>query len=271
MAMKLPQRATKTKTDSSLSISPMQTYPLEPVRLRPFSCTIRRFLSGPLAGAALLCAAGALLLATAAHGRPLMAGSTLVGSLSEMWTAVTDWVAASYARAPALILGLTALVAAPPLALVGFLFLRRDPEADDISEQETQLIQRGRSGDEPEPRDAVKTGHVALRPLAAWVDVLNGEDVAPGAEPRYGLQRALILRIGRESDNDVQLTHTTVHRYHAAIHRTEDAEFVITDLSSAAGNGVIVNGRAVAEARLANGDMIELGKAKLKFSTAPAV
>ncbi|AHB48101.1 signal peptide protein [Hyphomicrobium nitrativorans NL23] len=232
---------------------------------------MRRFLGGPLACAGVLCAVGALLLASAAHGRPLVAGAVLVGSLGEAWMAVMDWIAASYARAPALVLGLTALVAAPPLALVGFLFLRRDAEADDIAELETQLIQRGRGGDEPEPRDAVRTGHVALRPLAAWVEVLNGNEVAPDAEPRYGLPRALILRIGRESDNDVQLTHTTVHRYHAAIHRTEDAEFVITDLSSVDGNGVVVNGRAVAEARLANGDVIELGKARLKFSTAPAV
>ena len=249
----------------------MQTYPLEPVRLRPFSCAMRRFLSGPFAGAGVLCTVGALLLASAAQGRPLMAGSLQVGSLGEAWVAVLDWVAASYARAPALVLGLTALVAAPPLALVGFLFLRRDAEPDDIGQQDTQLIQRRRGGEDLEPRDAVRTGHVALRPLAAWVEVLNGEEVAPDAEPRYGLQRALILRIGRENDNDVQLTHTTVHRYHAAIHRTEDAEFVITDLSSADGNGVVVNGRAVAEARLANGDTIELGKARLKFSTAPAV
>ena len=249
----------------------MQTYPLEPIRLRPFSCVMRRFLSGPFMCAGVLCAVGVLFLASAAHGRPLAAGSTLVGSLGEAWTAVMDWIGASYARAPALILGLTALVAAPPLALVGFLFLRRGAERDDVEELETQLIQRGRSSEDPEPRDAVRTGHVALRPLAAWVEVLNGEEVAPEAEARYGLQRALILRIGRESDNDVQLTHATVHRYHAAIHRTEDAEFVITDLSSVDGNGVVVNGRAVAEARLANGDMIELGKAKLKFSTAPAV
>ncbi len=249
----------------------MQTYPLEPVRLRPLSCTTRRFLNGPFAWASVMCAVGAFLLASAAHGRPLAASFALVGSLGEVWTAVTDWIAASYARAPALVLGLTALVAAPPLALVGFLFLRRESESDDIAEQSTQLIHRGRGGEEPEPRDAVRTGHVALRPLAAWVDVLNGDDVAPEALPRYGLKGALILRIGRESDNDIQLTHTTVHRYHAAIRRTEDAEFVITDLSSAAGNGVVVNGRAVAEARLANGDMIELGKAKLKFSTAPAV
>jgi hypothetical protein len=32
----------------------------------------------------------------------------------------------------------------------------------------------------------------------------------------------------------------------------------------------VVNGRAVAEARLGSGDVIELGNARLKFSAAPA-
>jgi hypothetical protein len=32
----------------------------------------------------------------------------------------------------------------------------------------------------------------------------------------------------------------------------------------------VVNGRAVAEARLASGDVIELGKARLKFSAGPS-
>lgn len=249
----------------------MPSLPLEPFQIRPSSRAMRRLLMGPVACGGCLCVLAAVMLASAAHGRPVAAGAVLIGSLGEMWTVVADWVAASYARAPALVLGLAALVAAPPLALAGFLFLRRDGEADEAAEQNTQLLRRGRNGEDPAPRDGVRTGHVALRPLAAWVELVNGDEVAPGAKPCYGLQRVLILRIGRESDNDVQLVDTTVHRYHAAIHRTEDAEFVITDLSSAAGNGVMVNGRSVAEARLANGDTIELGRAKLRFSTAPAV
>ena len=266
--MKLPQSATKTKTDSSLSISPMQMSSLEPVRLRLLSGRMRRIPGGGATLAGFVCA---ISVASAAHGSPIAAGTVLIGSLGETWAAFADWVAVSYARAPALVMGLAALVAVPPLALAGFLLRRRETEADDIAEANTQVLKRTRDGEAPEPRDGVRTGHVALRPLAAWVELVNGDEVAPDAAPRYGLQRALILRIGRESDNDVQIVDTTVHRYHAAIHRTEDAEFVITDLSSANGNGVVVNGRAVAEARLANGDTIELGKAKLRFSTAPAV
>ena len=78
------------------------------------------------------------------------------------------------------------------------------------------------------------------------------------------------MRIGRDGDNDICLSEMTVHRYHAAVHRTEDADFVITDLSSAGGNGVKVNGNAVAEARLEDGDLIELGLARLKFIAKPA-
>lgn len=219
--------------------------------------------------AVLFVASGAHALATAHYARPLAVGVGLQGSVAGAWALFLDWVAASYARAPALVLGLTALVAVPPLALVGYLLRRREAEAVELSELVTQSYRGPRTGD-PEPRDGVRTGHVALRPLNAWVEIVNRTDVAPDAEARYGLKRALI-RIGRESDNDVQLADTTVHRYHAAIHRTEDAEFVITDLSSADGNGVVVNGRAVSEARLSNGDTIELGIAKLKFTTAPAV
>lgn len=206
---------------------------------------------------------------TAAATRPLAAGVALQASFADTWALFTGWVAASYARAPALVLGLAALVAVPPLALLGYFLRKPDAEAEEMSELVTQSYRAPRTGD-PEPRDGVKTGHVALRPLNAWVEIVNAAEVAPDAEARYGLRRALI-RIGRESDNDVQLADTTVHRYHAAIHRTEDAEFVITDLSSAEGNGVVVNGRAVSEARLSNGDTIELGIAKLKFTTAPAV
>lgn len=256
----------------------MQISSLDPVRLSQPSAAMRRVCGGSATVAGLMCMIAALSVATAAHAfvaaahvSPIVAGSALIGSVGETWGAFTNWVAASYARAPALVLGLGLLVAVPPLAFAGYLLRSRaDEGCEDISQANTELYRSTPRTDEPEPRDGVKTGHVALRPLNAWVEILNKHDVAPEADVRYRLQRA-VIRIGRESDNEVQLVDTTVHRYHAAIHRTEDAEFVITDLSSMDGNGVVVNGRAVAEARLSNGDTIELGIAKLKFTTAPAV
>ncbi|MGE0025428.1 MAG: FHA domain-containing protein [Hyphomicrobium sp.] len=211
------------------------------------------------------------LTVSAAHADYAMTtfgdGAVIALPLGQSWTGFTDWLAASYAKAPALVLGLAALFVIPPLALIGLWASRREAEVTVVSEAQTQVRRVARA--KAEPRDGVRTGHIPLRPLEAWVELVNANEVAPSSkEQRFNLARTL-LRIGRETDNDICLEDVTVHRYHAAIHRTEDAEFVITDLSSAGGNGVVVNGRAVAEARLASGDLIELGNARLKFSAAP--
>ncbi len=79
-----------------------------------------------------------------------------------------------------------------------------------------------------------------------------------------------LIRIGRHQDNDVRLPDTTVHRYHAVIERTAEEEFVITDLSGKDGNGVRVNGARQSRAQLADGDVIELGRTRLKFESTPA-
>lgn len=241
----------------------MQPSTPEPARPRPFRGPTLRLLAGGLAAVMLLppaFAAAEILPVGEAFGAPAAAQS---------WGALLDWVAASYDRAPALVLGLVALIAVPPLALIGLLARRREAEALSIAEAQTQVRRVPRSA-KAEPREGVRTGHIPLRPLEAWIEIENRSEVAPSAPDRkYTLARPL-LRIGRETDNDVCLEEVTVHRYHAAIHRTEDAEYVVTDLSSSGGNGVVVNGRAVAEARLKNGDVIELGKARLRFSAAPA-
>ena len=77
------------------------------------------------------------------------------------------------------------------------------------------------------------------------------------------------IRIGRHEDNDIRLTDSSVHRYHAVIERTPEEVFVITDISGKDGNGVRVNGARTAQTRLTDGDVIELGRAKLKFENAP--
>jgi hypothetical protein len=220
-------------------------------------------------GCGLAIAALAFPASASPEAVPVGDGLLAVDSTGHSWGVFTEWVAASYARAPALVLGLVALIAVPPLAVLGWLVRRKESGDLDVSQQRTQVrrVARGKAAD---PRDGVRTGHIPLRPLEAWIEVVNRSDVAPSySDQRYNLGRTL-LRIGRETDNDVCLEDTTVHRYHAAVHRTEDAEFVITDLSSAGGNGVVVNGRAVAEARLASGDLIELGNARLKFLAAPS-
>jgi hypothetical protein len=203
--------------------------------------------------------------------RPAFAGEQLlaIGVGAQAWSGFMDWAAASYAQAPALVLGLVVLMAVPLLALIGLWVMRREAETTVISEAQTQVRRVVRAAP-AEPREGVRTGHIPLRPQEAWLEIVNRGEVAPAAPDfKYSLARTL-LRIGREQDNDICLEDVTVHRYHAAIRRTEDAEFIVTDLSSAGGNGVVVNGRSVAEARLANGDLIELGNARLRFMAGPS-
>jgi hypothetical protein len=177
-------------------------------------------------------------------------------------TEVHDWMVASYERAPALLLGLAALLAVPPLVMTGLVLKRRDAVAGagDMTQMQTRVVAKARS--KPDQRQPATEG-APRWPTQAWIEV-EGADNA-----RHGLGRT-VVRIGREGDNDICLSEMTVHRYHAAVHRTDDADFVITDLSSAGGNGVKVNGKPVAEVRLEDGDLIELGLARLKFVAEPA-
>ena len=103
--MLLPQTATKSKADSSLSISMHLSTP-EPVRNRPASGPTIRILAGGLAMAALASDAHAF-----SETMPVGEAVFAVGVAGQSWTAFTDWIAASYARAPALVLGLAALIA----------------------------------------------------------------------------------------------------------------------------------------------------------------
>lgn len=96
----------------------------------------------------------------------------------------------------------------------------------------------------------------------AWLTIEGG---AGGTMPLAGQ----FVRIGRHEDNDVRLTDKSVHRHHAVIERMPDEAFVIRDMSGEDGNGMRVNGRRLPQARLADGDMIELGRAKLRFENAP--
>jgi len=99
------------------------------------------------------------------------------------------------------------------------------------------------------------------RPTQAWLSI---EGEAAGKHRFAGE----MIRIGRHPDNEVWLRENSVHSYHAVIHRTEDAGFFITDLSGQEGSGVRINGTRCARSRLANGDVIELGKARITFAMA---
>jgi len=174
------------------------------------------------------------------------------------WSQISHWVSEGYQRAPALMLGLSVLLAVPPLALAGRLVARRRHAPET-----TQLIGRRSSRGAPRQRLTTVRTEVSAWPTQAWVEV-EGQ-----LGQRYVIGRTLV-RIGREEDNDICLAASTVHRYHAVIRRTTDGDVVITDLSGDEGNGVLVNSNQVAEARLKQGDVIHVGEVKLRFDARPA-
>jgi hypothetical protein len=176
------------------------------------------------------------------EGLGAVASDRVVEWSRHAWHAFQIWVREGYDREPAIMIGLGAIVVLPMIAFVGLLLRRRPPES--------RLGIDEAAGKQGWPHDA-------------WIEV----------EGRDGSRRPIgrgMLRIGRQDDNEVCVDHEKVHRYHAVIHRTPEAEFIITDLSGPDGHGVLVNGQRVVQASLNNGDRIEVGKARITFESIPA-
>jgi FHA domain len=159
-------------------------------------------------------------------------------------------IAAGYKRAPVLVTILSALLILPAVALASVTVQTVARRSGERRSRKAALSASGAGESLP-----------ARRPSQAWLSI-DGE--AEGTHPVAGE----MIRIGRHPDNEVWLTDTSVHRYHAVIHRTE-ADFFITDLSGEAGNGVRINGTRRAQSPLSDGDIIELGKARITFASAP--
>ena len=158
----------------------------------------------------------------------------------------------AYARAPALVAVLAALLVVPAAALValtGESLRRRRTAASDRRQSTTD---RSKSGG----------ADVTPWPARAWLRI-DGD-----AEAKQPIAAPLI-RIGRHEDNDILLASPSVHRHHAIIHHTTEQGFIITDMSGASGNGVVVNGERLRQALLYDGDRIELGEARMTFESAP--
>jgi FHA domain len=155
----------------------------------------------------------------------------------------------SYRAAPALTAG---LVFAAILPLAAALVKLSKPLTR--SKDATRIYRPGR-GDKFDAQIA-REGEILRR--HPFIEIENGRG-----------QRCVILRdmlrIGREDDNDIRIPSRYVHRYHAAIHREDYDDWLITDLTGVESNGLIVNGKRCCEARLRDGDLIQLGPGKLRF------
>lgn len=152
---------------------------------------------------------------------------------------------AGQARAPAVVAGLGALTVILLIATAMY-FARR--LAGDWFEERAA------------PSSARSAAEAAALPRLAnaWIDV-------DGPARRRLRIAGEMVRIGRDEENDLRLDDANVHRQHAVIQRTSDAEFVVVDVSGVRGNGVAVNGRRMARARLRDGDLIELGTSRVRF------
>jgi hypothetical protein len=166
---------------------------------------------------------------------------------------------AGYQRAPVFVIVLSALLLLPVVALASFVVqraARRKAERLAIS----ALTRKAESAHWPDDGPASRS--IPVRQHEAWLVIgESGSDMLPLA--------GQMTRIGRHPDNDIRLPDGAVHRYHAVIERTADDEFVITDLSGKDGNGVRINGERLERAHLVDGDVIELGRTRLKFESVP--
>lgn len=70
------------------------------------------------------------------------------------------------------------------------------------------------------------------------------------------------LRIGRSSQNDVELTDPSISRFQCRVFFKPDAALWVADLGST--NETLLNGRAIIEARLQPGDVIEIGVTRIR-------
>ncbi len=166
---------------------------------------------------------------------------------------IAQWLLAliidGYERTPVLVMVLSAVLIVPLAALISAAILGLVYRMVDVRRVR-------RSAAVPSPAQEVPAW-----PSQAWLDI---EGHQRSALP----SRAMLVRIGRHQDNEIFIPDTSVHRYHAIIQRTFDADYVITDMSGEGGNGVLINGERFAESRLFDGDIIQLGEARMRFESA---
>jgi len=202
-----------------------------------------------------------LALLLAALARLVQAHIIAAGALETVQSLIGQalaLVASAYQRAPILVLVLSALLILPAAALMSFAVHAR---ARRLSRKAAL-----RAAERRAQTGALLKETPAAAPAWASQAWLTVEGRSSDTMPLTGQ----VIRIGRHEDNDIRLSDRSVHRHHAVIERTPEEAFVITDVSGKDGNGLRVNGERTPSARLADGDVIELGRARLRFETTPA-
>lgn len=76
-----------------------------------------------------------------------------------------------------------------------------------------------------------------------------------------------VIRIGRHPNNEIQVADKSISRFHAEVVRHRNGTFSIYDVNST--NGTRVGLRPVRSSFLRDGDMIDLGSVRFKFTRLP--
>jgi hypothetical protein len=185
---------------------------------------------------------------------PLAAATSLEAAGAAIEHAIA-LIQGAYVRAPTLMLALTALLVLPGVALIS------------AGAQVARGYRRRRA--------ALRTAERGADPGALIGDLPDATGLPVRSQAWLTVERAggtvaltgQVVRMGRHRDNDIRLTDRSVHRHHAVIERTPDETFVIADVSGKGGSGVLVNGLRTERAQLSDGDVIALGRARLRFET----
>jgi FHA domain len=137
------------------------------------------------------------------------------------------------------------------LILVLVLVVRGVRKPKPVLDDDTTIV-----SPEPPPLAEVTSVTERVAPVLAWLISLDADST------RHPITKTAV-RIGRKQDNDLVMKNDSVSSHHAEILKRGE-KFIIADLG--ASNGVFVSGKRVEKITLENGDIIELGEVRLRFT-----
>ena len=100
-----------------------------------------------------------------------------------------------------------------------------------------------------------------FRPPLAYLYRIDEDKITPH------LINSATCRIGRHVNNDIRIGDRSISRFHAEVIRNGVGTFTIVDRSSR--NGIRVGNRPVKSAVLRDGEFLEIGNVRLRFSQLP--
>lgn len=115
----------------------------------------------------------------------------------------------------------------------------------------------------PGAGEAFKAATEVILPESRVSALLIVKEDKKSGKTVYEINRG-VTSIGRDEDNDIVLTNSSVSGHHAKI-RYEDDGYFIYDFAST--NGTRVNGRKIYRKRINDGDIIQIGQPAFTFLT----